>query len=119
MLSGKLQLILIIAIVLYFIFILILLKRKELNLKYSLLWIFSGICMAVLVAFPKGLLLLVGLIGIQTPMYGLLFLGLVFVLVILMSLTSIVSRQNRKIRSLIQDNALLEERLRRIESKER
>lgn len=115
MFSLHLQIILIIAVIGYFLIILKLLKDKALSLKYTLLWLLAGVVMGVLVIFPKTLFYLCKLSGIQTPMYALLTMCIAFVLMILMSLTSIVSRQNRKIRTLIQDYALLEKRVRDLE----
>ena len=105
--------------IVYFLLILYWLKIKALNLKYSLLWLFSGVAMGILVIFPELLLGISTLVGIQTPMYALIVFALAFVIAILMSITSIVSRQNRKIRTLIQENALLEKRIRDLEDKMR
>lgn len=117
MFSTQLHIVLICAVVCYFVIIIKLLKDKALSLKYSLLWIFAGIVMGILVLFPKVLWFLVKVSGIQTPMYALIVFCLAFVIMILMSLTSIVSRQNRKIRILIQENAMLDKRIRDLESK--
>ena len=119
MFSDKLRILLIIAVIVYFLLILYWLKIKALNLKYSLLWLFSGVAMGILVIFPELLLGISTLVGIQTPMYALIVFALAFVIAILMSITSIVSRQNRKIRTLIQENALLEKRIRDLEDKMR
>ena len=119
MFSDKLRIVLIIAVIVYFLLILYWLKIKALNLKYSLLWLLSGVAMGILVIFPETLLWISALVGIQTPMYALIVFALAFVIAILMSITSIVSRQNRKIRTLIQENALLEKRIRDLEDKER
>ena len=116
MFGDKLRIVLIIAVVVYFILILYWLKIKALNLKYSLLWLLSGLAMGILVIFPETLFRLSDLTGIQTPMYALLVCAIAFVIAILMSITSIVSRQNRKIRTLIQENALLEKRIRDLEN---
>lgn len=116
MFSDKLRIVLIIAVIIYFALILHWLKVKSLNLKYSLLWIFSGIAMGILVIFPETLMSLSKLTGIQTPMYALLVSAIGLIIAILMSITSIVSRQNRKIRTLIQENALLEKRIRDLEN---
>ncbi len=115
MFTDRLRIILIRGVVLFLLLILYWLKIKALNLKYSLLWIVSGIAMGVLVIFPDTLLFLSRITGIQTPMYALIVCALGLILAILMSITSIVSRQNRKIRTLIQDNALLEKRVRELE----
>ncbi len=115
MFSDKLRIVLIIAVIVYFFLILYWLKIKALNLKYTLLWLLSGVAMGILVIFPEVLLKISQLVGIQTPMYALLVFAIAFVIAILMSITSIVSRQNRKIRTLIQENALLEKRIRDME----
>lgn len=117
MLSTQLRIVLIIAVLLYFAIILKLLKDKALSLKYTLLWIFAGIVMGGLLVFPSTLSLFVKVSGIQTPMYALLVFGLAFVIVILMSLTSIVSRQSRKIHVLVQEIAIMEKRIREIENR--
>ena len=117
MFSDKLRIVLIIAVIVYFGLILHWLKIKALNLKYSLLWLLSGVAMGILVIFPETLLWESKFTGIQTPMYALLIFAIAFAIAILMSITSIVSRQNRKIRTLIQENALLEKRIRDLESK--
>lgn len=116
MLSGNLRVSLIAAILIYFAVILKLLKDKSLALKYTLLWIFSGLLMAVLVIFPQLLTHILGLLGIQTYMNGLFLFFIGFIIMIVMSITSIVSKQNAKIRTLIQENGILEKRIRDIEA---
>ena len=119
MISGTLKTTLIIAIICYFIAILKFLKDKALSLKYTLLWIFSGIGMTILIIFPQLLTWIISLVGIQSNMNGLFICGIAFLLMIMMSITSIVSRQNRKIRTLIQELAIMEKRIRELEEKER
>lgn len=65
MLPARLQFTLIIAIVVYFIMMCIFLKNKALSLKYTLLWIFAGIIMSLLVIVPDILVYLNHLVGIQ------------------------------------------------------
>lgn len=117
MIPDKLRFSLIIALVLYFVLILILLKKKEISLKYTLLWLFAGVCMGVLVIWPESLMIIIEIIGIENSMNGLFILAIAFIIVILMSLTSIVTKQNEKIRSLTQTIAILEKRLREMEEK--
>ena len=114
-LNGTLRNTLIIGVVVYFLIILKLLKDKSLSLKYSLLWIFSGVAMGILVIFPELLLRIIVIFGIQSNMNGLFIFGIAFLGMILMSITSIVSRQNKKIRTLTQELAILEKRIRDIE----
>ena len=123
MLPARLQFTLIIAIVFYFIMMCIFLKNKALSLKYTLLWILAGIIMSLLVIVPDILIYLNHLVGIQSGMQsnmnGLFIWAIVFIVCILLSLTSIVSRQNNKIRQLIQTISRLEKRVRELEEEKR
>ena len=92
-----------------------LLKKKRLQLKYSLLWLVMGIIMALLVLFPGLLNLLCNLFGIVGTMNGLFCFSIGFILMLLMALTSIVSRQSSRITRLVQENALLEKKIRDLE----
>ena len=117
MIPQKLQIVLIIAIVLYFIIILNFLKNKALELKYTLIWIVAGSVMLILVAFPQLMVKIVNLLGIQSSMNGLYIALISFIIMILMTLTSIVSRQAYKTKSLIQEIAILEKRVRELEKR--
>lgn len=113
--SELLRVILGLTVVCYFCLLVFFLKKGTLSLKYSLLWIFSGISMGILVLFPELLYLFVYIIDIKSPVNGLFALCIFFIVIIMMSLTSIVSKQNDKIKCLVQDNALLELRIRELE----
>lgn len=117
MIPDRLRLSLILAVIAYFILILWLLKRREISLKYTLLWLFAGLCMGILVIWPESLMIIIRIIGIENSMNGLFILAIAFVIVILMSITSIVSKQNEKIRSLTQTIAILEKQLREQEKR--
>lgn len=118
MLPANLRNTLIIAICCYFVLILIFLKRKSLELKYTLLWIFAGFFMALAIMFPDLLVHLTRILGIQSNMNALYVVCIGFVIIILMALTSIVSRQTMKIRALIQEIGMLEKRVRELEEEE-
>lgn len=117
MISNSLRVFLALAIVLYFFIIIVLLKRRSLSLKYTLLWMLSGIAMSVLIVFPKIIDWIVYLVDIKSPVNGLFACGIFFILLILMSITSIVSKQSERVKELVQDNALLEKRIRELEQK--
>lgn len=99
----------------FFIIVLLLLKKRSLSLKYTLLWLLAGLVMAIMVLFPKLLVVLAHLSGIETPMYALFVVCIGFMLCILMALTSIVSKQNQKITTLIQMVGIYEKRMREVE----
>jgi hypothetical protein len=92
-----------------------LLKYKEISLKYTLLWLLSGLLMILLVIFPSLLSGISHALGFQSNMNGLMVFGVAFIIMIIMSLTSIVSKQSSKIRNLVQYTAMLEKRIRDIE----
>jgi hypothetical protein len=113
--TNTLKWLLVIGIVIYFMIVFNLLKKKRLQLKYSLLWMVMGIIMALLVVFPELLNLLCNLFGIIGTMNGLFCFSIGFILMLLMALTSIVSRQSSRITRLVQENALLEKKIRDLE----
>lgn len=118
MLPTNLRNTLLIAVGLYFILILLFLKRKALELKYTLLWFLAGGVMGVVIIFPRLLVHITRFLGIESIMNGLYVLCIGFIIIILMALTSIVSKQMMKIRVLVQENAMLEKRIREIENTE-
>lgn len=115
MIPATLRIVLIAALIVYFVMILIFLKNKTLELRYTLLWMLAGAILAVFVVWPETLSRLVRLVGIQSNMNGLFIMAFAFIVMIMMSLTSIVSKQTNKIRHLIQEIAILEKRLRELE----
>lgn len=106
-----------ILVIIYFLLILHFMKKRMLSLKYTLLWLFSGFAMGLLVLFPRLLEAFVKAVGIETPMYGLFVFAIFFILMIAISLTAIVSRQTERIKNLTQVNAMLERRVRELEEK--
>lgn len=116
MIPHTLQITLSIAVICYFIIILYYLKRKMLELKYTLIWLAAGVIMGIMIYFPEVLVRFVRMLGIESNMNGLFILCIAFILMILMTLTSIVSRQQLKIRTLIQEISMLEKRIRELES---
>lgn len=115
MLPVSLRNTLIVAVGCYFILIFWFLKRKSLELKYTLLWLLAGLIMGMVVIFPKLLIYITKILGIESTMNGLYVLCIAFILIILMALTSIVSKQTMKIRTLVQEISMLEKRIREIE----
>lgn len=117
MIPQTLRIMLCAAVICYFIIILHYLKNKMLELRYSLIWLFCGIVMGILVFFPELLGKFVRVMGIESPMNGLYIIAFAFVIILLMMLTSIVSRASIKIKSLTQELAMLEKRIRELEQK--
>ncbi len=115
MLPFSLQIASLCGVLIYFAAIFYLLKRKMLNLKYTLMWLFSGAVMAIILIFPIILKQFAVLVGITTPSNALFAAIIFFILLILMSLTSIISALNEKNKKLTQSLGLLEKRVRDLE----
>ena len=118
MIPHTLQVTLSIAVICYFIIILYYLKKRMLELKYTLIWLAAGVVMGIMLIFPDLLEWFRSLLGIESNMNALYMLCFAFIIMILMTLTSIVSRQMLKIRVLIQEISMLEKRVRDLENKE-
>ena len=118
MLPRTQQIVLSIAVICYFIIILYYLKKRMLELRYTLLWFAAGAVMGVMVFFPWILHRFVRRVGIESNMNGLFVLCFMFIIAILMSITSIVSRQQMKIRILMQEISMMEKRIRELEERE-
>lgn len=106
---------LVIGVVIYFVLILIFLKNKALELKYTLLWMAAGLIMLLLVIFPQLLFTIIRFLGIESGMNGLFVICIAFLIILVMALTSIVSRQMRKINILVQQQAILEKEIRELQ----
>lgn len=115
MITKTFQIVMLLAVVLYFGLLFLLLRKRSLNLKYTLLWIFSGILMLILAIFPAVLDWFSALVGIYEPTNALFACVFFCVIIILMSLTAIVSKLNNRVKGLAQYIAVLEKRVRELE----
>ena len=97
--------------------IIVLLRKNALSLRYALLWIFSIMVMLVVSIFPPVLSFIADILGFEVASNALFSLLFAFVILIILSLSSIVSRQSEKIKTLAQTCALLEQRIRELEGK--
>lgn len=118
MLPRRLTITLILAVVVFFAVVLWLLKKRRLALKYTLLWFLTGFLLMLLVAFPGLMSRLASIVGIQSRMNALYIFLIAFLIILVLSLTSIASRQTDRIRSLAQAMAVLEEKVRKLEKGE-
>jgi len=106
-----------IGIIFFFVFIIYLLRKNALSLRYTLLWFFSIFVMLILNIFPTVLQVITGILGFQLASNAVFSLLFGFIIVILLSLTSIISKQSERIKTVAQNNALLEKRIRELEEK--
>lgn len=115
--NTTLKIFLLVALSIYFICIIHFLKRKKLELRYTLLWIFCGFAMIIVVLIPDPFLALMRGIGIADELNGLFSIVIFFMIIILISITSYISKLHLDFRKLVQRCALYEKRLREVEEK--
>ncbi|MGI5896953.1 MAG: DUF2304 domain-containing protein [Oscillospiraceae bacterium] len=106
---------LIVGILIYLGVIVVLLKKQKLNLRYALTWLLMAFVMLLVAIFPQIITAISRLLGVASDVNTVFVLQGLFVLLILLSLTSIVSKQTNRIRKLAQTQALLEKRVRELE----
>ncbi len=111
----KLRLFLAAGIIFYLLLILRFLKRKELNLKYTLLWLLTAAVMLLVVLFPGMIGWAAHAVGIIEPVNFVFVIEGLFVLLLLLSLTVIVSHTTDRIYRLTQSQAIVEKRVRELE----
>ena len=110
MMSIRLKIFLFVIWILVLVFLFLKLKTKKADIRYVLPWILLDAAMMVITAFPGILTFFCALFGIETPSNMLFFFGLVFLAMIVFSMTIVISKQNAQIRDLTQRLALHEDR---------
>ena len=116
-LSLFLRVDLVVGVLLYLSVILWLLKKNKLTVRYSIIWFMSGFVLLLFALFPYIVLVLRDLLHVEMAVNLVFMIVLAFVLLILLSLSSVVSGFSEKIKRLSQHNALLEHRVRELERK--
>lgn len=115
--SLVLQIFLILCVGLFIAAIVRYLVLKKLNLKYTLVWLGSAVFMLVIAIFPQIITYLTRLIGIQVESNAVFFFAILFLFLIVLTLTAIVSHMNNRVYRLTQMQAILEKRVRELEEK--
>lgn len=92
-----------------------LVMKKRLRLKYSLLWLALSIIALLCAIFPGPIFALAHLFGFVVPSNLVFFLAIFFLLALCLSLTVIVSWQARDIRQLIQEIAVINNQLEKLD----
>lgn len=116
--SLRLQIIVGVVIVLSILMICNMVRKKRLELKYALVWFLVGCVVLIFDIFPQLLSFTAGVMGVGLPVNMLFFLGFVFSLLIIFTLTVAVSKMSEKVKRLSQEMALLEEKLREVQERD-
>jgi len=115
--NNILQLILIIFTLIFGIFIIIVTHKKKLSFKYTLMWLFLDFITLLCAIFPQMIIVITKLLHIETPVNA-IFLMYIFIIIVTIFYISIgFSKCMEKTIALVQENALLEKRVRDLEKK--
>lgn len=118
MMTNLFRSILLIGVLVYLLGIILLMRKGKMSLKYSLVWFAAGIVLLFSAIFPQMIRGLARLFGVYSEVNIVFFLGVCFLLVIILSLTSIASLLSERVRALTQTQAILEKRVRELEQKQ-
>jgi hypothetical protein len=94
-----------------------LIRSRKLRERYALLWLATAGVILFFAAWRSGLHSLSEALGIAYPPNALFVLALLFVLVLLLHFSTVISKLSDRTTTLTQQLALLEERLRQVEDK--
>ena len=110
-----LQIFLIICLLLFFCMIIYFVAKKKLNLKYALMWLFAVVSMLFVTIFHQIVDWISSVIGIAAPVNTVFLFSGMFMILILMTLSFIVSHLNNRFYRMAQTIALMEKRIRDLE----
>ncbi len=115
--NRDLQVLLIVGALALFGMIVYLIKHKKIEVKYSIIWLAFSATMILFAIFPYLVLVLGDISGVVNPVNFIFMTLFVFILLILLSVSAVISGFSTKIKRLAQANALLEKRVRELEQK--
>lgn len=105
--SIKLQILIIVVILLAMLYIINHVRKKSIDFRYALLWLFVCLGVLILTIFPKLLALLAKILGIASPVNMLFFLGFCFSIVIIFTLSIALSNLTDKVKKMAQEIAII------------
>lgn len=103
----RLQIIILICMVLATIYIVNLIRKKRMDFRYALGWMFIILCISVLTIWPSLLDKLAGVLGIASPMNMLFFFGFIFAVMVIFSLSMTISHLADRVKKLSQEIAII------------
>ena len=108
----KVSIVAAVAAVILLLVIFELIRSRRLQERYALLWLLTGIVILILSAWRGALSRLADLVGIAYPPSALFVLASLFVLVVLLHYSTVISKLSDQNTVLAQRIGLLEQRLR-------
>jgi hypothetical protein len=113
--ETRVQIVSIVAAVGLLLVVLEMVRRRRLLERYALLWLLSAIVILGLAIWRGALEQVARAVGIYSPPNALFFIALGFILILLLHFSAAVSRLADQSKVLAQRQAILEQRLRRLQ----
>ena len=113
----RLQYLLILGAFVLFGMIVRLIKNNKMEVKYSIIWLGFSFTMIVFSIWPQLVFILGDITRVINPVNFVFLTQIIFILLILLSVSAVISGFSKKIKRLAQANSLLEKRIRRLEEK--
>lgn len=107
--------------ILVFLFLILIfstIRKKQMLLKYSLLWIIFSILMLLSVLMPGAVEKISSFLGFEVASNMVFLVGLILLLLITFALTSIISGQRLKTVTLTQEMGIIDKKVREIDEKD-
>ena len=104
--SIRIKCVIIAVLILGLLKILGLIKKNKLELKYALSWLFLELGILIITLIPNLLNVISKVLGIYNEINMLFFLGFVFIILVIFSLTMSLSRNSEGVRKMAQEIAL-------------
>jgi len=98
-------------IVVFLCYVVSKLRKEQIEFKYALVWLISGIIILVLAVFPGILSWMAASLGVGLPLNLVFFLGIIINLIISFALTVTYSKLKNMIYKVTQMNAILDNEL--------
>lgn len=114
--QTTLRLALVIIMILYLLFIAKAVKRKNMRINYLILWIIIGIFLILALIFPDILNKISSLIGFEIPINMIFSIAIFVVLYFIHELMTLLSKEEKKNTTLIQEVSLLKKRVEDLET---
>lgn len=113
--QARIQLVAILGSAVLLLTVLEMVRRRRLMERYALLWLLSAAVLLALAIWSSALASISHAIGVIYPPNALFFIAIGFILLLLLHFSSAVSRLSDQTETLAQQQALLDERMRRQE----
>lgn len=113
--SLRIRIILLILLAIGLAVVINMVRKRVLELKYVLVWLFSDIILIFLVIFPGLIKKITSILGIYSQMNMIFFLGFLLSLVIIFTLTVTISKETASVRRMSQTIAMLHKEIQELQ----